>query len=375
MAGSYELWLTDDYGRRLANCDGETLLDRVVDMQASRVVNDVGSLFLRVPATFDQSLIAVDNMVQVWRAPAGATLQLWRPYFIRKWRFEMHGSEEHILIWGRDPVDLLARRIIAAYAGSTQADKTDFADDMMKEIATELESDLIPPIPTAGSRAWADLYIQAQVAAGPTITQAFAWQYILPLMQRLSSAAKEAGTEVFFDIVPRVISSAAIDFEFRTYVGQPGMDRTITGTLFDQEKGNMRDPYLEYDYTEEENYIYAGGKGQETEREIQQVYDAARYSASQWNRREGFANAVNQDLPNGVREVGRARLFDERPRIRFGAAPLDVAGTRFGVDWEHGDKVRARYRGIEFDCIIRATVISLDEDGKETIGARLEFEG
>jgi hypothetical protein len=42
-------------------------------------------------------------------------------------------------------------------------------------------------------------------------------------------------------------------------------------------------------------------------------------------------------------------------------------------DWDFGDKVKARYPGIEFDTIIRAVAISVNENG-EDIQARLDFE-
>ncbi len=192
-------------------------------------------------------------------------------------------------------------------------------------------------------------------------------------MNVLANAAREAGTEVFFSIEPNVVTGSSISFQFRTTINQPGQDVT-SRVVFDQRRGNMREPSLEYDYSEEENYIYAAGQGEETARNIQQVYDTERYSASIWNRCEGFADARNQTADNGVREAGRAQLEEGRPRIRASATPVDTAGTRFGIDWDFGDKVRWRYKNIEFDTIIRAVTISV-ENKREQIQARLDFEG
>jgi phage replication-related protein YjqB (UPF0714/DUF867 family) len=136
----------------------------------------------------------------------------------------------------------------------------------------------------------------------------------------------------------------------------------------------LQDPFLEFDYVEEENYIYSGGQGQEDSREIQQVYDEARYNVSQWNRCEGFACATQQTAANGVREVGRAQLEASRPRRRFGANAIDTEGTRFGRDWDFGDKVTAKYRGFEFESVIRVVSIGVSERGEE-VTARLEYEG
>jgi len=367
MAGSYEIWLTTDAGLRLQSLDIDLWLN------ATRVVNGIGSFSMGLPRTFDTRLIQPDRMIQVWRAPQGGRLSLWRPYFIRKWRYETVGAQRIITLTGPDANDLLRRRIVAAYAESTQAAKTDFADDMMKEIVTEAIADGVAPVPAAGTRVWTNFTIQADASAGPTLTRGFSWQKLSRLIVEIANAAREAGTEVFFDIVTSSVDASSISFEFRTYVGQPGQDRTVTGMVFDQMRGNLRNPFLEYDHTAEENYIYSGGQGQAAGRNVQQVYSTIRYDMSQWNRCEGFANAQSQTTNNGVREIGRARLESGRPRRRFGAEAIDTRGTRFGRDWNHGDLVRARYEDEEFDSIVRVTNIGL-EPGRETIAARLEYE-
>ncbi len=104
------------------------------------------------------------------------------------------------------------------------------------------------------------------------------------------------------------------------------------------------------------------------------MYDADRYGASAWNRCEGFADARDQETANGVREAGRAKLQKYRGIVRAGGVPVDTEGTRFGLHWNHGDKVRMRYRNREFDCIVRGTVLRMNRQGEETIDARLDYE-
>ena len=372
MAGDYEIWLTNDLGMRLMS------LDDILWFNASRIASGIGFFEGGFKANFDTDLIKPDFMVQLWRAPQGGRLSLWRPFFIRKWRFETVGGEERLKVAGPCINALMRRRIVAAFSGSAQAEKTDYADDMMKQIVTESIADGVAPTPTAGTRVWADLSVAADVGAGPTLTKAFAFdRLLLPsgggVLANIAKASREAGTEVFFDIVPDVISSNSITFQFRTYVGQPGMD-VSDRVVFDQKRGNLADPFLEYDHSEEVNYVYAGGQDQGSARDVQQVYDSARYGASQWGRCEGFADARNQ-TGDGVREAGRAMLEEGRPRRRLGGNPVDTRGTRFGRDWDFGYKVRARYRGQEFDAIVRAVTISVDGKGKETVQTRLDWEG
>jgi hypothetical protein len=376
MAGTYELWLTTDTGLRIA------ALDYTLGFTALRVVDGCGWFGLALPSTFDVSLIQPDRMVQVWRAPQGGRLSLWRPYFIRKWRFETRRSEQSLTISGPDVNDLLRRRTVVGYAGSYNAQKTLWADNMMKELvsdATGINADAWDPTPDAGTRIWPNLSVAADLGLGPVLTLSFAWGQLLTssglgVLPQIAKASREAGTEVFFDIVPDVVSSTGITFQFRTYTEQPGQD-VSDRVVFDQEHGSLEDPFLERDYSEEINYVYSGGQGEEADRNIQQVYDAARYGASAWGRCEAFADARNQEEDNGVIAAGQSLLESGRPVRRGGGTLLDTQGTRFGRDWDIGYKVRARYRGEEFDAIIRAVSLGMDGEGRETVQARLEYEG
>lgn len=372
---SYELWLTDDQGLRIAQL---TTITRLV---ASRVVNKIGWFSIDMPLSFDPNLIRPDRMVQVWRQPTGGAMSLWQVYFIRKWIFQTRGSEQVVTLEGPDIKDLLRRRIAAAYTGLLVDIEVDVeADLMMQLLVAASEVDGVEPIPDAGTRVWENFSVfTTGVGVGPILSTSLSWEKLLTgsgsgLLPKIANAARGAGTEIFFDVVPNVITGSSISFQFRTTINQPGSN-VSDRVVFDQQRGNMRDPRLEYDYSEEENYIYAGGQGEGSARNVQQVYDSDRYNASIWNRCEGFGDARNQNTDDGVREAGRAALEEGRPRIRFSATPVDTAGTRFGIDWDFGDKVRSRYRNVEFNTIIRAVTISVDTNSEESIQARLDFEG
>jgi hypothetical protein len=356
---SYELWLTDDKGSRITDKRKRTVLDNILWLSATRTVNGIGSFTLQLPPSFDTSLIKPDRMVQVWRAPEGGRLGLWRVYFVRRWRYETMGSSEHFTLYGPDVNDLLRRRIVVGFAGSTEAVKDDYADDMMKEFVTESMSDVVAPVPTSGTRIDAPFKQLLTLSGGGVLGD-------------IAKAADAEGTPVYFDIVPNTVTGDSINFIFRTYTGQPGMDMTAR-TVFDQERANLENPFLEYDYTDEVNYVYALGRGAEDNVRVQQPADSTRYSISQWNRCEGTAEAQQQDSDNAVREAGRMALTDGLPLRRAGGNPLDVEGTRFGVDWDQGWKVRERYRGVEFDAIIWTTTISVSRKGKESVRARMEY--
>lgn len=371
MAGTYEVWLTNDYGVRIAP------LDDILQLEASHEPGKIGSFRGVFRTALPIEYIQPDYMVQIWRAPEGGRPFMWRPYFIRKWRLETFGSDTVLTTTGVCPNDLLRRRIIAAFAGAAQSEKTDYADDMAKEVVTESLADGVAPTPDAGTRVWANLSIAADLSLGPTITKGFSFDQLLTLdgggaLPAIAEAAREAGTEVFYDIVVLNVTPVHIDFQFRTYTGQPGND-VSNEVVFDNQRGNLESSFIEYDYTEEVNYVYAAGQGLEAEREIVQVYDSVRYLRSQWSRCEAHADARNE-TGDGVREAGRVRLYEGSPILRLGGNPIDTEGTRFGRDWKCGDKVTGRFYGVEFVSIVRAVAISYSPENGEVIMARIEHE-
>jgi hypothetical protein len=367
----YELWLTDDSGHRIRS------LEDFLSLSATRVVNGIGQFNLRLPASFDESLLRADRMVQVWRKPGGGRLSLWRVYFIRDWEFTWSSQGEALEVFGPDCNDLLRRRIVAAYSGSTEASKSAAADDMMKEVVSESQLDTAEPLPTAGTRTWTDFSVAGDLADGPTVDLSFAWDTLLTesgngVLTQIANAARGEGTEVFFDIVP-VISSTGIAFRFETYTGQPGQD-VSDRVVFSPQNGNMKEARLRYIYAQEENYIYAGGQGEAADRNVQQAYSASRYGASKWNRCEGFISDTRQGDDNATLSAGYSRLSEGRPKIRFSGVPMDTRGTRFGLDWEHGYKVTAKFRDYQAEHIIRATTLYKPSNGPEEIRVRLDDE-
>lgn len=368
----YEIILTNDKGLPLAD------LSRFTSLEATRVANGIGPFAISHPLSFDERLLRPDNMVQIWRQPPNATAYLWRTYFIRRWKFSTQGSQDSVLITGPDVNDLLRRRIVAAYVGNAKAAKTDYADDMMKAFVSEsqtTEAILFASYP--GSRAWADLSVAGDLSLGPSLTKSFPYSYLLStsgegVLSNIAATAKENdGTDLFFDIVPNIVTGSSIDFIFRTYTGQPGQDVSDRVT-FEQSAGNMINPELEYDYSAEQNFVYAGGQGEEADREVQYAHDAARWGLSQWNRCEGWVEATNESTDVGVYDAANAALNAGRPIVRFTAQPVDTEGTRFGVDWDFGYRVTAKYRNREFTPVIFTVALSVGDNG-ETIQARLDF--
>lgn len=372
MPGTFELWLTSDRGNRLAQ------LSQGLGFSGSKVLNNFGWLEYALPTSFDKNLLKPDRMIQLFYQPYGGPKFLWNVYFLRKIIYRTQGNRNNTTIILPDTKELLRRRIVAAYTNESQSKKTDFADDMMKEVMTEALADGVAPTPTAGTRAWANFTVDANVSLGPTISKSFPFDKLLTssgegVFAQIANAARNQGAEVFFDVVPSSVTSKTIAFKFITKVGIPGADLT-KDIVFSLLNGNLKDPELELDYTEEENYIYAAGQGEEDDRNVQQVYDETRFLSSAWGRIEGLADARNQDSNDSVLAAGYAKLQEGYPKIRFRAAPIDTEGTAFGLDWNVGDKVTALYENIEFHFLVRAVSLSVDANGVVSVQSRFDYE-
>jgi len=367
---NHKIWLTTDAGSRITD-----LTDNLGGY-FSRIANKRAPCMLRLPGSFKwKTLLRPDRMLQFWRQPEGRPMSLWRSYFIGAWEPATDAAGDTVItVYGYDALDLLHRRVLAVHVKASDAVATAVeADDLMKDIVGLCMSDAVTPTPTAGTRAWSLLTVQGDLTKGPQLTRQFAWGQLDEEVAEIAQAAKAAGTEVFFDVVEKRVTSTSITFEFRTKTGQPGQDLS-SRVVFSEENKSLLEPSLLIDYRDGINYVYSVGQGEGAGTEVQQVYDATLYGASVWGRREGYAYAGSEDAANGVREVGRAMLAVGRPDRTFSAKTMDGDGTRFGRDWNWGDKVKAKAFGFDFDTIVKKVVIYIDQDGAERIDARLEYE-
>jgi len=370
MAG-YELWYLDDIGNRLA------YVNDVISFDYVKVLGDVGVLSLNIP---NRGQVYAgnnpDRRIALYRRPIGGTLSL---EIVTLQNFtKLMTTAEGLYQRSIDLADLndiLRRRITAFYAGEAEVLKTDYADDMMKEAVTENLVDNADYSGTPSPARDIDSYgfsVQADASAGPSMTKGFAWRNLLAVLQDIQADSKANGSEVFFGIVP----TSETTMQFRTWL--QGNDRTsATGTnpiVFSLEWGNLSNPSLSYDYSQSANYVYAGGQGEKTERIIQPASDDDRINISRFGRREAFAHSSG-DSDAAVLADARDQLERSRPKINFSADLINTPLTPYGgiQGWNLGDTVTVNYAGLQFDVLIRAVYVQVNEHGDETVKARVEL--
>lgn len=356
----YEIWLSRDDGTRLA------VLDTVGAFSFTRVVNNVGAFHLTLPSGFNKELLKKDNRVLIWRKPVGGAMYLAFVGLTRSVRAK--GSVVVRTISGLCLNDLLSTREIAYTAGSDQASPAAApADTLMVNIVKQnLGSD------AATERQLVTyLSIAPTPAAGPSLTRAFSFQNVLETLRRLSDASRAAGTSVFFGIVPTGESG----FEFRTKINQWGDSRISSlanGLIFGPEYGNMENPDMIEDGSEEINFSYGLGRDLGASRKIRYAEATNRSRASYFARREKSINASSETTNGGVEAMATSDVLKGRSVVRFAGKLLSVPGSIYGKDWKFGDRVTCSYDDLQFDALIRAVTVSVDEKGMEHVDATAE---
>lgn len=267
--------------------------------------------------------------------------------------------------YGSGPNSFLQNRIVNDYSGSAGAKKTGLAGDMMGDIVTEQMLDAVDSqryIPNM--TVWPSTF-------GPSVSDSFAWQKVLSTLQGLQTTSRANNNEVFFAVVPNTNST----YQFRTYTGQPGNDRTrFNAIVFSQDWGNLSEPKLSFDYSNESNAIYAGGQGTESARIVEEVNDFDAQISGAVSRRERFYSVPMGSTVAEVQAAGQSALSKYRPQLSFSGTILSTPQTPYGglLGWKLGDRVPVRHDGYSFEAIVRAVSVKVDNTGKETIKARVE---
>lgn len=395
MNAKYELWLTDDRGQRMG------LLEDWSYISYTRAVAQFGSLEFAIPfrpfAERFSPWFAPDWRVEVWRRPS-PELALRREdvYLLRKPNVYTRTEDnvQMLRFYGRNGWDLLNRRFVVQRAGSQWAKKTDFADDMMKDIVREqmLYGSVVDEDGVSdNTRAWPqnEFTVQSDASQGPSVSHSFEGKNVLTILKEIKDMTFQknfvsaSDERIFFDVIPVALTASAtnsaspLGWSFITKTGLFGADRT-SGTVFSQENENIKSPTYSIDHLNEVNAIFVNGNGRGDTQIIQEVVDSTRAGASRWNRCEDILSATNETETIGLTDRGQAELEKGKPVEEIPLIFLDTPGTNrtprslYGVDWDLGDKLSVNYARMVFTSEVNLVYISVDENGAESISGRNE---
>jgi hypothetical protein len=329
----------------------------------------IGWLTLDLPGFLSRDVFPIDGLVRVERSIDGAPpyLEGDRAWLIQKVTY-LVGAQGTVTtrVVAVDGNDLLRRRIVDYNADTANTDKTDLADDMMKEIVRE---NFVSATDTTRNLSSTLFSVDADVGAAPSLTKAFTRREVLAVLQELAEAATLAGTYTTFEVV---WTGAA--FAFRTWTGQRGVDhsgadRVLLGPAY----RNLTDVEDTDDATEEATRVIAGGQGEGADREIARADDATRQGASPYNLIEDFSNQNNTADATQLADEADSLLQLRRPRRVISGTFVDTPGATYGRHFGYGDLIVAEVNSQSVTCRVDAVHITVS-GGREQVDIRLRSE-
>jgi len=396
MTVEYELYLTDDHGRR------KKLIRDTFFLSYTRAVSALGTCSLGLafkPFIADfNPYFQPDWRLEIWRSPKyGTPLRREDVFMLRK--FEVYTRREDsvqiIQFYGRNGIDLLNRRHIIQRATTQWTTKTDYADDMMKEIVREqmLYGSSVDEDGTQdNTRAWpnGEFSVESDKSAGPTITKSFEGKRVFDVLKDIKATSFQKYQDdpdnvkrIFFNVDPVPLSlsgnASPLGWKFVTRSGLYGIDRT-NGLEFSLENENIESPTYSLSHLDEVNSVYVQGGGRGETQIIEPVTDSARVISSSWNRVEKVTSASNETDTTGLQDAGTAELEKNKPAENLPVVFLNTPGNAdtprslYGLDWDLGDRLPINYAGKQFEAEVNIIYVSVHDDGREEVTGRNEIQ-
>lgn len=222
------------------------------------------------------------------------------------------------------------------------------------------------------ARDWSShISIQPDLSDGPLVTKQCAWRNVLTTLQELAKASAEAGVYLAFDLV----CMFGEKINFRTFTVCRGVDHRYSGAVpvvISENRGQLRDAVLSYDWSGEATYVYEGGQGQGSTRPIAAAYDQARIGRSPFGRIEAWGEVQSTDnTPGGIIPTEARYLLESlRPRVIISGKLQDIPGCLYGLHYGYGDYITAEFME-RLDCRLDMIHVTV-QGGQETIEVELK---
>lgn len=351
------------------------ILNEWILLEYGRVINDIGTLQLTLDFSYFIYLAGQkDAVIEVWRKVDDSTnwyLDGETQYNLRRIDLKLNtDNSETIIIYGYDNISLIARRSVIFKAGSSQAQKTAALDNMSKAIIRENHVS-----PTDPLRVISGMTCQLDLTLAPSQTKAFSNRNCLDVIKDLADASFTNGVYMAFDVVP---IPATLSCEFRTYIGQRGLNRSAlnpstanTGIILDAEYDSLSEITKSFDWTDEATYIQANGPGQDADRLSAPALDATRLYGTSRGRVELVIDARNALDQAGTQAEADRALRQYRKRINYLGTATDTEQIKLGRDYKFGDLVTGQFFNDAVDVRVEAYKIKVDSSG-EVVTVKLQ---
>lgn len=371
----YKIFLKNQAGVRVAE------FDDWVRMEYGVKVGDIGYYRLELTATDPRiQLFAVDGQVEVYRADKPNQLNWYLDFEglhrqeIRK--VDAKGRQVYSSI-GVGYNDLLARRIIGYKAGTVRSDKNAAAETVMKEYVDE---NCGPVATIANGRlstgAMPGFFVDTDQGNGVEWSGSRAFELVLDVLKEISN---------YSGIDYAVVGTGPATYEFRTYVGQLGQDRTTLGldarngkntagnypVVFSVSAGTIQEFSYTSNHLNEVNVIYVLGQGTASTRTVIVRQNIAAIATSPLNRREVSRPASKNEFLYQLNAFGDETLESLKAAEEVTFVPMQQSSTIYGRNFDVGDRVTFKHDTVQIHKRIVSKKVVIEKGKNEEI--TLEF--
>jgi hypothetical protein len=361
MAPTHHLVLRSPDGVKQAQLVG-TADEGFISLAATRQVNAAGRLDFVMRADNPAiDYLENDSQVELWRNGALWFRTLYqepRQYLVNAQNVELFSAT----CYGE--LDLLNRPVIAWAADVDN--RTVFTEMKAESILHVLVNYNATTNATVENGrlvtfSGAAISVEADLGRGEFITRSdMAGKSLLTEMQEVALVGG-----IDFDLV----YTGARAWTFRVFEGQRGIDRSGS-VVFSTSRRNMAQMATGADAQDPRTVIIMGGQGEADKREFVVRYGPD-YSTAM--HREYFESFSGERFSTAAMQAAGDQIAEQRriqPTLTF--VPLQVAGTRYGIDYDLGDIVRGVYRDVDLTYQVTGVSLNATAGASESLSVELK---
>jgi hypothetical protein len=373
MSTEYAVWIYSPDNTRL----GVIPMDRVYSLSYSLVTNAVGALVIEMADdAIDPTWAQADARLEVRRKPDGGTwaLEGQTVWFVQKMTRGVTQAGRYRRLTADSANTLLERRYTLFWSGTSPVvASSNYAENVIKDTVLQNLGSSANTASTysAGvtpTRIMADFTVEGNGSKGAVISKEFAWRSVLSVIQDIANDSATAGSPIYFGVI-----WTGSGFLFRTWLGQPGINRTTAPNLLivSAERGSLGGTIeVTEDWNDTATWVTTGGEGQGTARQTGSQWDVARIGRSTYGLREVFVNTTALKTGAALNAEASAELYRRRPKQTLSGQIISVPGATYGIDWGHGDRLMAQFEHAAFSALVETVTVKLD-NGTESIDAKI----
>jgi len=357
----YNVWYCDPNGSR------QYLLNDFISLDYGRKVNESGVLTIELPLKYGVNFFSADDTIQITRSIEGS------PFYLdgqTLWFVRDITIGDSIVLKCYDAISVLSRRIVAYPSDTLYTEKSDYADDMMKDIVSE--NFLSGAIDVDRQVSSSIFSVDTKISQGALLSGVeCSYKDVLSTLRDIATQSIENGSRIYFDVEFDDVSKT---FMFKTYYNQRGQNRanlTAEDVVASRSLGNLVDPKLSISYANSFNVAYVGGQGTGISRSVEVVDLSGVISTS--GRIEKFVEGRNTSESSTLQAIGIVSIQESKPSYKISGKLVDTKDFQFGVHYSFGDVIRVDFMDISIPCMVNVYKIKVTQESEE-VDARLEGE-